>query len=219
VTEPKVPPILLELIDRLTQTRTQLLLLGGLLGTVVVAIFVVDLATGGDTEPPTALGSNIMGSPGTRVVVVPTLVPTETPAPEVAGTPTPSSEVDTLTRDAERLRELPLLQAALAEHRERFGLYPNSGGVIQTLCAYEGLDRGCDLKEVLDDGEEGTLADPVPGPNGYWYASDGEKYTIWMVREGPGKPGDPICPEVVPFLKDKGPLFCVTTGASPSPAA
>ena len=214
MTEPKIPPILSAFIDRLTQARTQLLLLAGLLGTVVLAILVVDLATGGDTEPPTALGSNIVGSPGTRVVVIPTLVPTETPAPEVAGTPTPSSEVDALNRDAERLRELPLLQATLTEYRDRFGSYPDNEGNIQTTCLYD-VDKGCDLKKVLDDEEEGILADPLGAANGYWYASDGKKYTIWMVREGPGNPGDPICPEVIPHLKDKGALFCITVGASP----
>ena len=137
---------------------------------------------------------------------------TQGPTPVV-----PAEEL--LARDVERLRELALLQTALAEYRERFGSYPNSGGAIQTLCAYEGLDKGCDLKEVLDDGEEGVLADPVHGANGYWYASDGETYTLWMLHEGADNPGEPICPEVIPHLKDKGPLFCVTVGASPSPAA
>ena len=216
MTEPKVPPILLELIDRLTQTRTQLLLLGGLLGTVVVAILVVDLATGGDSEQPSALGSNIVGSPGTRVVVVPTLVPMETPTPDAAVTPSPSSEAEALARDGERLRELPLLQAALTEYRDRFDSYPNNGGSIQTMCVYEDDDKGCDLKEVLGDEEEGILEDPLGAADGYWYASNGKTYTIWMLREGPGNPGDPICPEVIPHLRQFGELFfCITAGASP----
>ena len=143
----------------------------------------------------------------------------DAPGGAPATTPVVPAE-ELLARDVERLRELGLLQGALAEYRERFGSYPNNGGGIQTLCAYERLDKGCDLKEVLDDGEEGILADPVPGPNnGYWYASDGQTYTIWMLHEGADNPGDPICPEVIPHLKDKGPLFCITVGASPSPAA
>jgi len=214
VTEPKIPPILPELIDRLTQARTQLLLLGGLLGAVVVVILLVDLATGGDAEPPPSLGANIEGSPGTRNVIVPTLVPMETPTPDAAVTPSPSSEAEALARDGERLRELPLLQAALTEYRDRFDSYPNNGGSIQTMCVYEDDDKGCDLKEVLGDEEEGILQDPLGAADGYWYASNGKTYTIWMVREGPGNPGDPICPEVIPHLKEKGSLFCITVGAS-----
>jgi hypothetical protein len=215
VTEPKVPPVLSELIDRLSQARTQLLLLAGLLGTVVLAILVVDLATGGDSEQPSALGSNIVGSPGTRVAVVPTLVSTETPPPEVTGTPTPSSEVEALARDAERLRELPLLQAALVEYRDRFDEYPSTSGGVQTLCRFQDLDSGCELKDVLENDEEGILEDPLGPETGYWYASDGKTYTIWMHREGPGNPGEPICPEVIPHLRDQGALFCVTVGAPP----
>ena len=214
MTEPKIPPILPELIDRLTQARTQLLLLGGLLGAVVVVILLVDLATGGDAEPPPSLGANIEGSPGTRNVIVPTLVPMETPTPDAAVTPSPSSEAEALARDGERLRELALLQAALIEYRDRFDSYPNNGGSIQTMCVYEDDDKGCDLKEVLGDEEEGILQDPLGAADGYWYASNGKTYTIWMVREGPGNPGDPICPEVIPHLKEKGSLFCITVGAS-----
>jgi hypothetical protein len=82
------------------------------------------------------------------------------------------------------------------------------------MCVYNDLDKGCDLKEVLGDDEEGILLDPVGAANGYWYASDGTTYTIWMVREGAGNPGDPICPEVIPHLEEKGSLFCITVGAS-----
>ena len=113
------------------------------------------------------------------------------------------------------VRKLPLLKAALAEYRDRFDSYPNNEGNIQTMCVYEDDDKGCDLKEVLDDAERGVLEDPLGATNGYWYASDGKGYTIWMLREGPGNPGEPICPEVVPHLQEKGSLFCVTVGAAP----
>ena len=205
------------LLARLQQPRAQLAVLGALLGVVVLAILLTDVATGGDTESPPPLGSSIEVTPGSRVVVVPTLVPLETPPPVIAATTTPSSEADALARDTHRLDDLALLPAALAKYKERFDEYPANGGNVQTMCAYQDLDIGCDLKEVLSDGEEDILEDPLGESlvNGYWYASDGETYTIWALREGPANPGDPVCAESVPHLRDKGPLFCITTESAP----
>ena len=217
MTEPEGPSELAEFIASLRRPRTQLALLGGLLGIIVLAILITDLATGGDTEPTLALGSSIEVTPGARTVIIPTLAPVETPTPVPAATPTPSREADALARDAQRLQDLALLQAALAKYRDRFDEYPDTDANIQTMCAYKELDKGCDLKKVLDKDEEGILEDPLGEPlgNGYWYASDGKSYTIWMMREGPGNPGDPICPEVIPHLKEKGSLFCITVGSAP----
>ena len=196
--------------------RMQLALLGGVVGIIVLAIFLTDLATGGDTESPPALGSNIEVTPGSRVVVVPTLVPLESPTPVIAATATPSSEADALARDAHRLDDLALLSAALAKYKDRFDEYPVNGGNVQTMCAYQDLDIGCDLKKALSDEDEDILEDPLGEAlvNGYWYASDGETYTIWALREGPANPGDPVCAESVPHLKDKGALFCITDSSA-----
>lgn len=206
------------LVTRLRRPRAQLALLGGLLGAIVLAIVFTDLATGGDTESPPALGASIEVTPGTRTVIVPTLAPIETPTPMLAATATPSSAADALARDEQRLQDLEQLRDALEEYRDRFDDYPTTDNNVQTMCAYKDLDKGCDLEKVLDDGADSILEDPLGEPvaNGYWYASDGESYTIWMLREGPGNAGDPICPESNPHLKEKGPLFCVTVGgASP----
>ena len=202
------------LVALVRRPRVQLALLGGMLGAIVLAILFTDLATGGDTESPAALGAPIDVTPGTRTVIVPTLAPLETPTPAAAATATPSSAAEALARDAQRLRDLAQLRAALEEYRDRFDGYPNTDNNVQTMCAYEDLDKGCDLKEVLDEEGGGILSDPLGEPvaNGYWYASDGKAYTIWMLREGPGSPGDPICPESNPHLKEKGPLFCLTIG-------
>jgi len=217
VAESKGPPELRELIARLRQPRTQFALLVGLLGAVVLFILLTDVATGGDTTTPPALGFGIQGTPGARQVIVPTLAPIETPTPVVAVTPTPSSQADALARDAKRLQDLASLEATLAKYRDKFGEYPDTNSNIQTMCAYKELDKGCDLTKVLSKDEQGILADPLGEPvgNGYWYASDGKTfYTIWMMREGPGGPGQPVCPEVIPHLKEKGALFCVTIRTS-----
>ena len=203
---------------RLGQPRVHLVLMAGLVAATVLAIITTDLATGGDAEPPPSLGSSIETTARTRVATIPTLAPVETPPPVILATSTPSTKADALARDAERLSDLEMLQDALAEYRDRFDEYPNSDGQIQTLCAYEDLDKGCDLEEVLDEKDKDVLVDPLGEPlvNGYWYVSDGKTYTIWTRREGPASAGDPVCREAAPHLKDIGSLFCVTVrSASP----
>ena len=197
---PKLPRV----SELLRDVRVQLGLLGGLVGIVVLALVITDLATGGDAEPPASLGADTQGSPGTGAGI-PTL-----PAATPTQAPTPVNEAEALARDTERLTELPLLQAALAKYRDRFKRYPDTDGRIETLCRYTEVDQGCDLKEVLDDSEEGILTDPLGSENGYWLASDGETYTIWMLREGAGGAGAPICAKIPPGFSDK--LFCVTSG-------
>ncbi len=213
--KPKFTPSLATLVERLHDVRIQMSLLGGLVGIVVLAVVLTDVATGGDAEPPPSLGSDIAVTPGTRVVVIPSPAAIGTPTSEAAPTATPSSEADALARDAERLRELALLRASLAEYRDRFDKYPSTGGQIQTLCRYEKLDKGCDLKKVLDADEVGILEDPLSVDKGYWYASDGETYTIWMLREGPANPGDPVCSQIPPGFSGMSSLFCFTVAGSP----
>ncbi len=195
----------------LGRARVQLALLGGLLVAVVLAIVITDVATGGDTEPPPALGSSVETDLRTRVPILPTLLPIETATP-AAATATPSSEADAAERDLQRLQDLFVLQVALAEYRDRFDEYPDTNGQVQTLCAYKDLDKGCSLTKVLEEEDEDVLTDPLGEPlaNGYWYASDGDIYTIWTLREGPANPGDPACRDVVPHLSNRGPLFCIT---------
>jgi len=205
------------LLERLPDSRAQVLSLGGVVVAVALVIFLASCGDGGDGGDG---GNAVRGTGPCRGVVPAPVIPTETATPEVADTFTPSSEADPASLDAERLRELPLLQAALVEYCDRFGEYPSTNGQTQTLCVFEGLDAGCGLKEVLDDDEEGILEDPSQErEKGYWYASDGLTYTIWMLHEGPDNPGDPTCPDVNPHLKDAGPLFCVTVVApAPTPS-
>lgn len=200
----------------LGHTRAQLALLGGLLVAVVLAIVITDVATGGDTKPPPALGSSVETDLRTRVPILPTLLPIETATPVAAATATPSSEADAVAHDTQRLRDLFVLQVALDRYRDRFSEFPNSNGQVQTMCAYKELDKGCSLTKVLDKGNEAVLTDPLGEPlvNGYWYASDGESYSIWMLREGPANPGDPICREVTPHLGNGRPMFCITADSA-----
>src|SRR3972149_1309753 len=77
-------------------------------------------------------------------------------------------------RDANRLRDLARIGAALGEYARQNGSYPSTDAKLQTLCTYEAIDAGCKLKRVLAD----LPADPNGKNNGYWYISDGASFTL-----------------------------------------
>ena len=114
---------------------------------------------------------------------------------------------------------MSLLQIALTVYLDRFGEYPDTQGQTQSLCVFEELDKGCELKQVLDEEQEELLQDPLGDPlaNGYWYVSDGGTYTIWMLRESAGPDSAFACPETPPFLLEKGNLFCPTASSAAGP--
>jgi len=173
--------------------RRQTLGLFGALAAVVVAIVATDLATGGDTQPPPALGTAYPTSApgaGPRATRTPR-PPTATPRPTTP-TVTPTPEPGAGERDLQRRGHLERLAAALEEYREEKGAYPDTAGNIQTFCAYEDADLGCKLKEVLDPL---PAADPLGEAlvNGYWYASDGQSFVVYAIQEEAPSPDAPQC--------------------------
>lgn len=122
-----------------------------------------------------------------------TPVPTFTPGPSpTPGPPTPTPGPDDLPvppdapgspeeRDDIRQLDLAAIQDALEEYRSDEGGYPSTDGNIQTLCAFADTDAGCALLDVLDPIPEDPLGDPVQ--MGYFYASDGQSYTVFALRE------------------------------------
>ncbi|MCH9003303.1 MAG: type II secretion system protein GspG [Planctomycetes bacterium] len=97
--------------------------------------------------------------------------------------PTPVQDPLTTERDRDviRVQDLTALQGALQEYMDDQGSYPNTGGVLETLCEASDLDAGCELERTLNPLPEDPLGDP--GANGYWYISDGETYTLYAQRE------------------------------------
>lgn len=127
--------------------------------------------------------------------------PVETSPPEATPAPPGAAE-----RDAERRSELTRLAAALVDYKAKNGSYPSTSSNVQSACIYEESDVLCRLKAQL--GKE-TFVDPFGDPfeYGYWYASDGNSFTLYALLEtapGPGEtcegPGD---------LADKANLYCV----------
>jgi hypothetical protein len=113
--------------------------------------------------------------------------PTPTPKPTPAEAPAVGAE-----RDARRQDDLQRIAEALEAYRKQFGSYPSTGGGVQTLCAYADLDIGCDLLKVVPALPQDPLGDPLK--NGYWYASDGQRFSVFAVQEGGAQPGLSECP-------------------------
>jgi hypothetical protein len=178
------------------------------LAAVVGAIVATDLVTGGHSESPPPLGT---AYPTSEAVAGPR--PTRTPRPPTATphpltpTVTPTPRLGASERDAQRRLDLERIRAALEEYYKDKGSYPSTGGNTQTLCAYEKLDAGCKLTKFLDPL---PATDPLGEPllNGYWYASDGESFTVYALQEAPPGPDVPRC-EKPEALKKFDRVYCV----------
>jgi hypothetical protein len=114
--------------------------------------------------------------------------------------PTPLAGAD--ERDRQRIADLEQIEAALAAYRAEHGSYPENRESIQSLCRFQELDAGCDLQEFL----EPLPADPTNDPqNGYYYASDGNSYAVYAIRES-----DAVeeCPSMPDHLSSLGSVVC-----------
>src|SRR5262249_23541040 len=85
-------------------------------------------------------------------------------------------------RNAVRLADLISIKDAFAKYVEQGGTYPGTSVNLQTLCTYTTIDVGCRLKQV---GFE-IPVDPRGANFGYFYASDGQSYTLVSLWEGSG---------------------------------
>ena len=116
---------------------------------------------------------------------------------------------DAPARDATRRSDLEAVGNALEEFYDEEGSYPDTGGALQSLCVFAELDAGCELREFLDP----LPSDPAgaPGQYGYWYASDGETYSLFALMEEEKDPAATRCPFYnAAHLADKGIGLCVT---------
>jgi hypothetical protein len=116
-----------------------------------------------------------------------TPAPTFTAGPPVTSGPaeataTVAAQLGGVERDNIRRQDLDALQLALIAYSLDHNGYPDTGGSIQSLCAFKEFDVGCELESVIDPLPVDPLGDPAV--NGYWYVSDGATYTIYAIREG-----------------------------------
>jgi hypothetical protein len=131
-------------------------------------------------------------------------VPTHTPAEATAIANLP---VDAKSRDAERLRNMQALRAALQQYKAKKGNYPSTGGSIQTACVYQKLDKLC---EVSGQVSAEQFQDPRGNNFGYFYFSDGKAYAIYASLEGDNSGSDP-CPGDLTYFRNLPNLYCLTS--------
>jgi hypothetical protein len=120
--------------------------------------------------------------------IEPYSVSAQAPSPTAAPpTPVPTiNPAEISQRDSQRQQDVKRIGDALEEYRTRFGSFPSTGGSIQSLCTYP-QDAGCELLEVM------TAIPQDPQLFSYWYASDGESYSVFAIQEGGHDPGLPSC--------------------------
>jgi hypothetical protein len=128
------------------------------------------------------------------------------PTPQATGElpPTPLAAPGGDQRDLTRQQHLEELQLLLEQFRPQEGSYPDTGGAVQTLCAFS-VDAGC----ALESGQllpQEPLGDP--SVNGYWYSSDGSRYVLFAQRESEVLPA---CADHPAHLRDFDSLLCVHT--------
>ena len=181
----------------------------GPLGLLALALLLVgwfSLTSDGDAEPAPPLGR--IGTPVRGTFVPPTATPVGVRTPR----PTPRAPIQGAAgtpaeRDAKRRSDLLILVDAFERLKAREGEYPSTGGNVQTLCAFEDLDEGCALKEILGP----TLpVDPLGAQtqNGYWYSSDGDIFMVYASLEEE-VPAEQLCDTDDANLQDKANLICV----------
>jgi hypothetical protein len=177
-----------------------------LLGAALLGVLYFDFTTGGDAAPEPYLGA--LGSPVRGTFVPPTATPigggaTPRPRPTFAGVLNGTPE----ERDQRRRNDLLILLDALGKHRAAQGSYPTTSGNVQTLCAYQDFDVGCDLAQYT--GGEVPL-DPLDDPvgAGYWYSSDGQTGRLYASLEV-DVPAEQQCRTEDVELKKKFNLICV----------
>ena len=143
---------------------------------VVLSIIVTELCGREEVKPLAQVPSGPTATVG----------PTFTPGPS----PTVGPEQETATaeiafgaenRDRTRESDLADIEQALADYKADNGEYPSTNDNIQTLCVFEAVDVGCELKDFLDPLPQDPLGDP--SANGYFYQSGGQSFVLYAIRE------------------------------------
>lgn len=133
--------------------------------------------------------------------------PTQTFAPVQARTRPPlevSSGASPAERDQVRRRDLSRLSKALKQLYTARQPFPSTNGKVQSVCYYDD-DAGCSLYSIIG---------PIPvdprgiGNNGYWYRSDGTRFTLYAVLEEEAR-AEERCAERPDHIDIPGEVVCL----------
>jgi 4-amino-4-deoxy-L-arabinose transferase-like glycosyltransferase len=125
--------------------------------------------------------------PGGQACVTdnPIIFPREDVVEQPPAEPRPTT-ADPAQLDAQRREDLEEIRVALEAYYDEEEQYPSTLGSFQTLCAYVEADAGCAIEEYIDPIPQDPLGDPIR--YGYFYASDGQRFSVFSLLEGPAEP-------------------------------
>ena len=110
-------------------------------------------------------------------------------------------------RDTERADDLATIAAALNRHFAEDGVYPTTNGSLQTLCVYAD-DAGCALSAYLDEIPIDPNGNAVH--DGYFYASDGGRFSLFAETEAGADPLGDDCFFRAQYAGRAKPALCLS---------
>lgn len=111
---------------------------------------------------------------------------------------------ESIDRDRRRLEDIEDIAGALYVVRQDEGAFPSTQDKVQTACRYEETDVLCRLKQAGIDVFEDPRGDSEL--YGYWYASDGQSFTLYAAFENPVPPSKQCS---VAHLSKHADLYCL----------
>jgi type II secretion system (T2SS) protein G len=131
--------------------------------------------------------------------------PRPTPGPTRPPAPTATPDAQLAQRDDQRLQEVQRIKTGLDYYYSDKGMFPSTGGSIQTLCVYPNLDAGCQLQDYLRP----MPSDPLlRNSSTFLYRSDGKRYLVYTELEVAGR--EPPCQEIVNARPQLNASYCIT---------
>lgn len=111
-------------------------------------------------------------------------------------------------RDQQRREALGTIAAALAGYGQTAGGFPDTADNVQTACVYVDLDALCVLSDELG---LDIFKDPRgdPGRYGYWYSSNGLRFTLYASFEAEVS-ADETCTPRDEALAQRANLYCLS---------
>gem|GEM_PF-2851029 len=178
---------------------------------VILIALALDLALGGpgnpipqnQAQPPEVVRSTVEAAPVSPTPWVPPATDTPTPGP------TAIPGVVAQVRDQTRISDLYAIAVALDQYRSAKGGFPSTDDNVQSACGYKDLAALCKISDYLDPVPSDPIGDVII--NGYWYVSDGKKFTLIAGVDSPADGTPATCEQRFYDHTNKPNLYCLNS--------